>query len=333
MIVGTAWLDSNQNGKKDENEQTLSGIKVKLLNADTNQLVKNESGNVLETTTSSNGLYMLQSIGNGRYIVIFEYDQTKYNLTQYKANGVSDSENSKAVMNQLTIDSSIQTKASTDIITIENNDIANINIGLIELKNFDLQLNKYVSRILVQDSAGSTVRQYDNSKLAKLELDSKKINGSTVLIEYSIVISNVGEVDGYARKIVDYMPSDLQFSSELNKDWYTQDGKLYNASIANDKIPAGQSRTLTLTLTKSMTEDNTGRIINTAEIAEDYNELGIFDSNSTPGNRATGENDIDSADVILSIRTGAALYISVVIAILVIAIIVAVIIIKKRKNN
>ena len=48
-----------------------------------------------------------------------------------------------------------------------------------------------------------------------------------------------------------------------------------------------------------------GLINNTAEIAEDYNELGIQDSNSTAGNNAKGENDTGVAEVIISIKTGA----------------------------
>ena len=87
------------------------------------------------------------------------------------------------------------------------------------------------------------------------------------------------------------MPSDLKFSSELNKDWYQTGTDLYNTSLANEKITAGQSKSVKLTLTKAMTENNTGLINNTAEIAESYNELGIADSKSTPGNRVKGESD------------------------------------------
>lgn len=79
-----------------------------------------------------------------------------------------------------------------------------------------------------------------------------------------------------------------------------------------------------------MTENNTGLINNTAEIAESYNELGIADSKSTPGNKTKGENDYGSADTILSIRTGGEVYI-IIVAIAVVALtITAVIILRKR---
>ena len=130
------------------------------------------------------------------------------------------------------------------------------------------------------------------------------------------------------------MPNDLKFSSELNKDWYqTQEG-VYNASLANDIINPGESREVTLTLTKSMTENNVGLINNTAEIDEAYNELGLTDINSTPGNRTNGENDMGSADVLLGIRTGGAVYIGLTIGtILVLGIIATVIVVIRRKRK
>ena len=333
MISGLAWYDANGNGKKDEEENTLDNVTVKLLNVETNQFVKNTSGDLLTTTTNENGMYVLDNIANGRYIVVFEYNQDQYTLTKYKAEGISDVENSDVRLNELLIGDERQEVASTDIISIDNENISDINIGLIELQNFDLKLDKYVSRILVQNSAGTTVREYNNTTTAKIELDAKQIQGSNVIIEYSIVVTNVGEVAGYARNIVDYMPSDLEFSSELNKDWYEEGNSLYTTTLGNEIINPGESKTVTLTLTKKMGEDNVVSR-NNAEIYEDYNNLGFEDGNSTPGNNVTGENDTGTADVIISIRTGGVVYMSigVIIAIVVVAGITAGIIVI-RKNS
>ena len=63
-----------------------------------------------------------------------------------------------------------------------------------------------------------------------------------------------------------------------------------------------------------MTEDNTGNVNNIAEIAEDYNIYGVSDTNSTPLNKAQGENDMSSADAIITVKTGEVfIYISVII--------------------
>ena len=333
-ITGIAFIDENANGQKDDGEELLSGVKVRLYNTETNNLVKQENGNILEATTNENGVYVLDHIGNGKYIVIFDYNNETYTLTKYKAEDVSENVNSDAMMKDLIINGQNQNVASTDIIEINDENISNINVGYVKVQKFDLKLEKFVNKIVIQDSSGSTVIEYGDETLARAELDAKRVNGATVLIEYKIRVSNVGEASGYARRIVDYMPNDLKFSSELNKDWYqTQEG-VYNASLANDIINPGESREVTLTLTKSMTENNVGLINNTAEIDEAYNELGLTDINSTPGNRTNGENDMGSADVLLGIRTGGAVYIGITIGtILVLGIIATVIIVIRRKRK
>ena len=53
-----------------------------------------------------------------------------------------------------------------------------------------------------------------------------------------------------------------------------------------------------------MTENNLGRIGNTAEIVESYNEQGLTEKDSIAGNNVQGEDDLGSADVIFSIKTG-----------------------------
>ena len=316
MITGIAWFDTNANGKKDDNEELLNNVKVRLLNTQTNNLVKDKSGKVLEATTNENGMYVLDNIGSGKYIVVFEYQNTRFALTKYKAENVEESKNSDAMLNELTIEGKKQQVASTDILEVNQDNISDINIGLIELKDFSFKLDKYVSRILIQDSTGTTIKEYTNATVAKAELDAKKVNGASVIIEYKIKVTNIGEIDGYVKKIVDYIPNDLKFSSELNKDWYQTSEGLYNISLANEKISAGTSKEVTLTLTKAMTEDNTGLINNTAEIAESYNELGIADSKSTPGNKAKGESDFGSADAILSLKTGGEVYVAVILAVI-----------------
>ena len=100
------------------------------------------------------------------------------------------------------------------------------------------------------------------------------------------------------------MSPEYKFSSELNKDWYQVDSNLCNSSLSNEKINPGESKEITLTLTKQMTENNTGTVNNLAEIAESYNEQGFKDIDSTEGNKVQGEDDMGSADLLLSIKTG-----------------------------
>lgn len=317
MLSGVAWLDENKNGKKDSNEQLLSDITVNLIDISTGKIAKDTDGKELKTTTNSNGLYIFNKIPNGEYLVAFEYNSSSYRVTEYQKEGIEEKDNSNVISKKLTINDTEKTYAVTNTLVIKDNNISNINMGIYEASIFDLKLDKNVTKILVQNNNQTDVYNYDNATLAKVELDSKQINNTTVIIEYTITVTNNGEIDGYVKNIVDYIPSGLKFSSELNKDWYQSGSYLYNASLANTKLLAGESRTVTLLLTKAMTENNTGRINNTAEIAEQYNEEGTQDVNSTPGNKVQGENDMGSADVIISIKTGSiATYITLTIVLI-----------------
>lgn len=333
IISGIAWFDKNNNGKKDTDEQLLSNIKVSILNLETNEFVKNSDGNKLEVTTNEKGMYILSNIPKGKYIIIFDFAKDKYKITTYKAEGVLESENSNAMMSELTIQGETNEYVATDVIHVENENISNINIGLNEIQKFDLKLEKYITKMTVQNSKGTVVKEYDNSNIAKLELDAKQLNNTNVIIEYKIKVSNVGEATGYAKKIVDYMPNDMKFNSELNKDWYQNGKNIYTNSLENQPIKAGETKELTLILTKSMNENNVGRMGNVAEIAEDYNELGMKDINSTPNNRVNGENDMATADAIISIKTGGIVFYSIITIVILIALSTVLVPIIKNKNK
>lgn len=334
IISGIAWFDENNNGKKDTEEKLLSDIKISILNLETKEFVKTSDGKKLEVTTNEKGIYILNNIPKGKYIIIFDFAKDKYNITTYKAEGVPESENSKAMMSELTIQGETKEFVATDVIQVENDNISNINIGLNEIQKFDLKLEKYISKMTVQSSKGTIVKEYDNSNIAKLELDAKQLNNTNVIIEYKIKVSNVGEATGYAKKIVDYMPNDMKFNSELNKDWYQNGKNIYTNSLENQPIKAGESKELTLILTKTMNENNVGRMGNVAEIAEDYNELGMKDINSTPNNRANGENDMATADAIISIKTGGIVFYSIITIVILIALsTVLVPVIKNKQKN
>ena len=318
MISGLAWVDKNEDGERQATEDLLEGVTVRLLDANTGTIATNMGGVECTTTTNQKGFYMFTEVPQGQYLVVFEYNTNLYTVTTYQKEGVLPAVNSDAVTQTISINGVQDKYGVTDVITMTNEGIPNIDIGLITSTLFDMELNKYVSKIIVQTNNGTKTYEYGDSKLAKVEIRAKELQGATVIIEYKIKITNKGEVAGYVRNIADYMPAQLQFNSELNTDWYQQGTDLYNSSLANTPIQPGETKELSLTLTKSMTEESTGLVNNTAEIAECYNEPGLEDINSIPGNRAQGENDMDSADVIISVSTGAMItYIGLTISVLV----------------
>ena len=303
IISGTAWVDANENGQKDNQEQAVEDITAKLLDVTTNKYVKDSNGNDLEAKTTSTGFYSFDRVPKGQYLVVFEYDTTKYGLTTFEKQGVASTMTSKVINKNLKINNEEKNVVTTEIINVDTENIANINIGLINAKTYDLQLDKYITKVTVQNNKTVT-NEYNNQTLAKAEIDAKQVNSTTVVVEYTIKVTNKGDVTAYVKKIADYLSSDYKFSSELNKDWYQSGSDIYCTSLANEKLQPGESKEVKLTVIKQMKESNTGLVNNTAEIAESYNELGLKDKNSTEGNKVKGENDMGSADLIISIRTG-----------------------------
>lgn len=286
-VSGLVWLDGDKDGRRSSTEELKGEIEVNAINA--------ETGKVSATTkTASNGTYKLE-LTKGKYIIVFKYDSNIYTTTTYQVKGSNDTENSDAISREISIEGKTITAGTTDTITLEKN-VSNIDLGLILRSTFDLKLQKYVGKITVTNNSKTTEYvQKENTTLAKAEIKSKNLSGSLVVIEYKIKVTNTGDVAGYARNIVDYMPSTLNFNSSLNSDWYISGNNLYNTSLANTKIEPGESKELTLILTKTMTDSNTGLVNNKAEIAESSNELGIKDETNEKG----------SADVIISVSTGA----------------------------
>ena len=308
-ISGTAWLDTNENGTRDSNEKTLGGIKVKLMNLDDNT--------TMETTTSENGFYSFSNVKNGKYVAIFEYDTEKYILTTYQAEGVNSSRNSDVENVNMNIEDTSTKVASTDTLTVNGNNLTNIDIGLLEAKTFDLSLSKAVSKVTVTNSAGTKSQEYADENIAKVEIKAKNLSGTLVAIEYKIKVTNNGELAGYVKQIVDYKPTDLIFNSSLNPAWYQSGDYLYTTALADTKIEAGETKELTLVLTKKMTETNTGLTNNIAEISKDFNSLGIADTDSVAGNKKSGEDDMGSCNVIISVSTGAAVsYVAITLSII-----------------
>lgn len=331
VLSGNAWIDANENGQKDSDEKLLEGITVKLLDAKTNEYVKDKHGNTIETITNSEGFYAFNKIEKGQYLVVFEYDNSLYGITVFEKEGVSKENNSNAIEKTINIDNKEIKAGVTEKINLTNN-ISGINIGLVPVKKYDMQLDKYISKVTVQNSK-TVSKDYTDAQMVKQEISAKEVNSTTVVVEYTIRITNKGDVAGYVRKLVDYLSSDYKFSSELNNDWY-QDGKdVYCTSLSDIKIEPGESREVKLTVIKEMRTNNTGLINNTAEIASSYNELGLTDINSTEGNKAKGENDMSAADIIISIKTGQVLTTVILVITTVIMLGVAIYLIRKLVIN
>ena len=308
-IRGIAWLDSNKNGQKDSEETVLPNITIKVINTDTNQFIKKSNGEIYNVTTANDGTYIIEGLTKGNYILVFEYDTNTYTVTSYKKEGVESTVNSDVINKNITIDGNKKLVALTDTLSIDETGISNINIGLIENATFDLSVNKYIDKVEVINSKGTETHTWDNKDTAKVDLVAKYINTAKIVVDYKFVITNNGDVTGYVDKLVDNLPSGLEFSSELNTDWYKEsDGKISTTSLSGIKIEPGKTTEIHLLLTKNMTENNTGIIPNTVTLDKISNLEQISEKDSA------AQNNESSATLVLSIKTGSPiLYISITI--------------------
>lgn len=316
-IIGTIWLDSNKDGIKDVDEGKVSGVTVLLLDNETGNIAIDATGTNAITTTAADGTYMFNDLNEGRYTVIFLYDSANYSATTYQKANVDESQNSDAIDKAIVYEGVSRIGAVTEEIVISEENKYDIDLGLVENQKFDLKLDKIVSSITVNNTKGTNKYEY-NKNFAKVDFESKYADSSTMIIEYKFTITNEGAIPGYVKKLADYLPEGLKFSTELNTDWYEgKDGTIYNATLANTIINPGESKEVTLILTKSMTKESFDLITNTAEIYETSNDYGIEDVDSTPGNKTTNEDDISIANVLPSVKTGeAVIYATLIITVI-----------------
>ena len=179
------------------------------------------------------------------------------------------------------------------------------------VKTFDLSLIKYVSKVIVTEDGVTKESETGNTgnnstdMIPKVEIHRKKLDSTSVKFAYTIRITNEGDVEGFAKEITDYVPEGLEFSEEDNTGWTNKENRIIATRALEDTlIEPGESKDVTVIFRWIQGKDNLGLKTNIAEISEDYNKEEIPDRDSTPGNKKLGEDDIDTAEVLLAISTG-----------------------------
>lgn len=166
--------------------------------------------------------------------------------------------------------------------------------------------NQYDHR-LIYAMYPDTIGQYtDLEPVVKVDIPESKIDSIVVKFRYKIRVYNEGQIDGYAKEITDYIPDGMKFVQEDNPLWKeVGDGKVVTNQLADKLLTVGgEPETIEIVYTWINGKDNIGLKVNVAEISADYNEHGTPDVDSKPNNVTPGEDDIDDAPVLLSIRTG-----------------------------
>ena len=198
---------------------------------------------------------------------------------------------------------------------------------VIKPKYFDLALQKWVSKaIIIEDGKEKVTKtghtgEQKSEQIVKVDLKKSKISNVVVKFEYQIKVINEGQIAGYATEISDYIPDGLKFIPEDNVNWREVDGKVVTNELEDTLLQPGESATVSIVLTWINNQNNLGLKTNIAEISEDAdsNKNPITDIDSTPNNKIDGEDDQDTAPVILTVRTGeTTIYIGVIVGVILI---------------
>ena len=134
--------------------------------------MKDDDGNTLSTNKF---LWVISIIDKGRYMVVFLYDNKNYAVTEYQKDGVDANKNSDVISKEATIDGKKATIAITDIVDVSKGSVKNIDAGLFEKQKFDLKLDKYITKVSVQNAGGTKQYDFGREQLAKVEIKAKTI--------------------------------------------------------------------------------------------------------------------------------------------------------------
>ena len=259
--------------------------------------------------------YLSKSNGTDNLIKAFDGEKLDYKDVKVEFKVVEPTTSDRILINYAQITENTDSEGnpvidrdSTPNEWIENED--DQDIEKVKVRYFDLSLLKWVSKAIVLENGEKTVTEtghtgYERPEpVVKVDLKNTSLDNVEVKFEYVIRVTNEGEIAGYAKEISDYIPEGLKFVAADNAQWKEVDGKIVTRALEDTLLQPGEYADVTVILTWINGKDNLGLKINTAEISEDYNEYHTRDIDSTPNNKKEGEDDIDTAPVILTVRTG-----------------------------
>ena len=172
----------------------------------------------------------------------------------------------------------------------EGRDIVNNTIDVYyyyEPKPFNIGIDKTISKITVNGEE----QNISNNKLTRVEIYRKNVNDTKVEVEYTIKVTNNGEVDGKAI-IRENIPEGM---SVVNNDgtWDEKDGYLEKVI---PEIKAGETKEYKITLAWDRGDRNLGEKDNKVEITQTDNVPGFKDNND--------QDNSSEATVMINVSTG-----------------------------
>ena len=198
----------------------------------------------------------------------------------------------------------------------------------IKVEYFDLSLQKYITKIFVNENGQERTSYTENTGNAEtdivphVQISKHNINKTVIKFAYTIKVTNEGQISGEVTEITDYVPEGLVFMPEDNTGWVDKgNNEISTKQLSETTLQAGESAEVEVILTWENGVNTLGTKVNMAEISEFKNYDNVLDRDSTPNNKKYGEDDTDTSTVLLSVNQGGgiqSIYINLIIVLLLI---------------
>lgn len=192
------------------------------------------------------------------------------------------------------------------------------------VKYFDLDVKKYIEKVVVKDNDGERtidVGEQKKGKTTKIDVARSKVEHTTITVTYGLKITNVGEIEGNATQITDYIPQDFKIVDSV--DWSLNGDTVTSSKLEDIVLEPGESVTINVTFEWKLSENSIGSRWNTGKITKYANPFNAVDIT---------EDNFDKEELLVTIKTGGETYI-IPVAIGVVFALIGVYALAKKKNK
>ncbi len=216
----------------------------------------------------------------------------------------------------------VEPKGKTPEGGIEINTDNNVTSEVVYVKYFDLNVKKYIKEVTVKSN--SKEKKYEigenrKSELIKIDIPENEVNNTTLRITYGLKVTNVGEIEGYATELIDYMPADFKLIED--GEWKIDGEKAVTTELDNTLLKPGESTTAEITFEWKLSKDNIGSKLNKGKILKYENPY-----------NATTDPKIDNVEILVQIKTGSTTIFKT-LALIAVFILFLIAVVKIKKNN
>ena len=250
----------------------------------------------------------------------YEYDTNKYSVVELEDEPESSKE--EILITSKNLDNQEKNKkiAITDVVNIEDGSKGYVDIRLQEVESFDLAVVQNINKVTIEGEKNTIV--YDEEKLSDIKLSDSEMKNSKATIEYTITVKNEGNVVAYVDRIGEKLPTDVEFSLELNDGWKKDtEGNIYYSNLENVAINPGESKEISLVLIKEGLKK------------EFVSNIKISKSNSIKGNIETEynlSNNTSSISLVIETQNNI-LFVIAIILIIAIESVITILILSKKE--